>query len=283
MLPRILCLSIVAACSGAPSHAPVAVTEPASCSTLEHLIANAIAAANRAAVHPDDPAARSAVLTAAAELALHTHAHHAEDTQPDMRGALAVEPYLERELAKVTACSDKLAVARILRYLRLPSAVRAWDVDARACLSGLDAASLCGFVDDANQVIAETWPRARPEDKLPMLDALDRCDNRLFAFDRTVEQDAPFLSFLSPDELAYFYPIMKEHHAARLDRLAGEDTRRAAQANLMCHDDCLSMYGEGDSLCARTCAERCGYCADLVRSCSAECDELVPAPRPSDD
>ena len=192
-----------------------------------------------------------------------------------MGGALPLESHLRRALARTTSCADKLVVARLLRYLTLPSAKQAWAVDARNCLTGLDAASTCGFLDadESIALIGEVWPRATLGEKVPMLDAVDRCTDALS------EKVEAKLTFLTPQEKAAYLPLVRLRHEARLQRdlasmgadvgIRGE-LRQAVEA---CHSRCLDLYGEGSSMCSMVCTGSCGVCGEFSRICHEECGE----------
>jgi hypothetical protein len=300
-MQRFLLLFVIGACGGSRASSTTEVVEPPQCPIQMELSKQALAATNQVALHPDDRAARGALLIAAAKFAAYakntTQKTDNQCTVTSMTAEKALLPYLQQAVGAATSCEDKLLIGRIMFYVQIwpvdldgdgkfdEPAEHVFTVDARACLSAGDVAlprqngapAVCW--SDETAMIGELWPRARAGERLVLLDSAVRCNNNLFLFSSTPEEDARAVPFLSAEEFALYLPGLKQRHAENIDRdLASMGANVGVEGAIheaveACNGQCLDRYGEGGSTCMKSCVDSsCGVCQELFTACSRMCE-----------
>ncbi len=260
--------ALLLSCAGVqhPSEPESDVAKPEPCAVRDALTKKAIDVANAATANPNDKDLRRELLRAGFEFAVHSKQHHMRDVIRDMSGPLALEPHLKAILSSAEACEDKRMIVVLsadleLRDIAKPGYLR----DARACLTGLDAAATCGLVDpkEALALIAEVWPRAAAGERLPMLNAVQMCSEP-----GQLEANLAFV----PEEVRRSYVLLVAAQRAKR-QLADELAQAQRDMIESCHSECMKLYGETNSMCRRMCppGAACGVCGDLGQACYARC------------
>lgn len=244
------------------------------CPLNEELTRRASQAAAAADANPENLELQRQAIAAGRALGEHRQAHHAKDMAGDLRGAFDLRPAFARAVAAAPDCESKREIGRIQIALQMseePAAV--FLHHARACLTGLDAASTpCQGKTPKAEVralIAEVWPRASAAEWLPMLRTIAVCTE-------DPQQLEANLSFVPADARETFLSMREAEWRRETDQILRESEARSRASE--CEDRCMHLYAEYGGACGRLCGgfpDCMDMCSELGRKCDAACSRAA--------